>query len=515
MEAEVGGKKTVEFMGNLDGRKTAVTDLDLDTLVICAAKLQLRDLANMAGVCHQFREAAYADSVWEDQCRIRWPPQSASWGGTFQFCGGRDAFVGRHYASQQFRYHDPVDWTSHLPPSPITHILLDNDSIAVSQGSNISIVSIGCPSQQPEVVRMLRDHNARITCMRLLPREMVPHSCRNGVMGPDNNVLVTSSSDHTIRLWGSGRPRTFRGHNVAVNTLADRLLGRSGSGAVLASGGEDGRVRLWSLNSVGGNRGKSPLVATFHAHSESVKDLIIAGHNDSLLVSTSRSLNPKIRVWDVHANTTASGCVGTMHGPEGIPVKLLCDGSTCFVAGGSKVIAFDLRFMSNVATVAVHEPGIASFARSSTGTVFGTGGYDKTAKLWDMRMCGDAQPEPWVSLGDHVGPVHCLHVDRYKVVSGGQMDRLVRVWDANTASEISVLDTIELDMDILRCGVSAMAVQGPRLLTGTCGDVSGVLRYRDFSNCTNPLDTDEGMSEPRRPSSSKFWESEFDRSSKG
>ncbi|BFI18060.1 hypothetical protein MPTK1_6g12130 [Marchantia polymorpha subsp. ruderalis] len=511
--AECGGNSGAEVeCEHTDGRKTNVKDLDMDTLVMCAGRLQVRDLANMAAVCHQFRTAAYADVVWEAQCRTQWPPQKASWGGTFQFCGGRDAFVGRYHASRQFRYSDPVDWPYHLSNSPITHILLENKSIAVSQGSNILVLNIGGPSEQPEVVRMLRDHNARITCMRLFPQELVTSAFRNGVMGPENSVLVTSSSDHTIRLWGNGRPRTFRGHNVGVNTLADRLVGGGrGSSAVLASGGEDGRIRLWSLSSTGGNRGKSPLVATFHAHSESVKELIVVGRNDSLLASTSKASSSKIRVWDTHANTTQGACVGSVSGPEGVPVKLLSDGGTCFVAGATKAVAVDLRTMSTVATVAVDECGICSFARSSTGFVFGTGSYDGTAKMWDMRMGSDDQPEPWVTLGDHDGPVHCLHIDRYKVVSGGQHDRLVRVWDANTGEEISVLDTIELDRDSFRCGVTAMAVQGSRLVTGTCGDVSGVLRYRDFSNCTNPLDAPGVVTEPRSEGgTSKFWEADFE-----
>lgn len=49
---------------------TKVTDLDLDSLVICASNLSLRDLTNMAMTCQRFRDAAYSDTVWEIQCRL-------------------------------------------------------------------------------------------------------------------------------------------------------------------------------------------------------------------------------------------------------------------------------------------------------------------------------------------------------------------------------------------------------------------------------------------------------------
>jgi len=58
--------------GRLDEptNSTKVTDLDLDSLVICASNLSLRDLTNMAMTCRNFRDAAYSDTVWEIQCRL-------------------------------------------------------------------------------------------------------------------------------------------------------------------------------------------------------------------------------------------------------------------------------------------------------------------------------------------------------------------------------------------------------------------------------------------------------------
>lgn len=50
--------------------ETKVTDLDLDSLVLCASNLSLHDLTNMAMTCQRFRDAAYSDTVWEIQCRL-------------------------------------------------------------------------------------------------------------------------------------------------------------------------------------------------------------------------------------------------------------------------------------------------------------------------------------------------------------------------------------------------------------------------------------------------------------
>ncbi|MCD9559189.1 hypothetical protein HAX54_017043 [Datura stramonium] len=81
--------------------------------------------------------------------------------------------------------------------------------------------SVECGRLDPYVT--LRDHTARITSLRLIPFE---ETCLySSKMKKNDNLLVTSSFDHSIRLWWKGHcQRSFRGHNGSV-TLSDKLLG--------------------------------------------------------------------------------------------------------------------------------------------------------------------------------------------------------------------------------------------------------------------------------------------------
>uniref|UniRef100_A0A9I9EA76 Uncharacterized protein n=1 Tax=Cucumis melo TaxID=3656 RepID=A0A9I9EA76_CUCME len=63
---------------------------------------------------------------------------------------------------------------------------------------------------------------------------------------------ILTMSHASIRLWWK---KTFQGYNGPVSTLSDKLLG-DGSDKVLASGGEDGPVRIWFL-STSGKRGNN------------------------------------------------------------------------------------------------------------------------------------------------------------------------------------------------------------------------------------------------------------------
>lgn len=74
--------------------------------------------------------------------------------------------------------------------------------------------------------------------------------------------------------------RCFRGHNGPVTTLADTLLGNSGS-KVLASGGEDCTVRLWSV----GASGKQHPLLTYHGHEKPLSFVTVARYEHPLHIS--------------------------------------------------------------------------------------------------------------------------------------------------------------------------------------------------------------------------------------
>lgn len=307
-------------------------------------------------------------------------------------------------------------------------------------------------------------------------------------------------------LFIQGRSlRTLRGHQGPVSTLADQLVGKQGSPPVLASGGTDGTVRLWSLSYSNNSRGRSPLLATLHGLEPTIKELAVAGHNPALLISAAK--DAKLRVWDVMVTPSSAGvgaCVGTTKGTfEGIPVGLKSVDSICYVGGGTTIKAVDLRTMCTVATVASHASGVLTFSVSPSGTGICTGGSDKIAKLWDLRMVGES-PTPWAVLGNHMGSVHRLHYDSYKVITGGTADRHVRVWNAETGEEISAIDsTISSSTGT---GVSAFAANGGKLVTGTCGEDPGFVRFQDFSNCVNPLVDSRTDVSLEHHNCSKFWE---------
>ncbi|KAL0343910.1 UNVERIFIED_CONTAM: hypothetical protein Sangu_1278400 [Sesamum angustifolium] len=284
---------------------TTITDLDMDSLTRCASYLSLRDISNMAMSCKYLSRAAYSDSIWHRFTGVKrhclhqvnsyslvlftallmeaWPhvvPLRSC-----QDSSIREAYLSRHTALHQFKYVDPLLCDIYTVGKPPHHILFDKNNIIFSQGP--SIHSLNNDDLINGNISFLTrvNHNARITCTRLFSlSEAYLHQSESE---KDDNVLITSSNDHFIRLCSKGGSRCFKGHNGPVLTLSDKILGDD-SGKLFASGGEDGTVRLWSINS-SGKRGQHALKATLYGHEKAVSLMAVAGHKTSLLVSISRN----------------------------------------------------------------------------------------------------------------------------------------------------------------------------------------------------------------------------------
>lgn len=129
-----------------------------------------------------------------------------------------------------------------------------------------------------------------------------------------------------------------------------------------------------------------------------------------------------------------------------------------------------------------------------------------------------AKPNPnAVAELEHGSLVSMLHMDSYKVVTGGPLDYHANIWETDTGLLANQLDCHFPGETQNYDGISAMGVYGSCIVTSGCYEEPAVLYFRDFSNCSVSLSSpDEDRSlkfwEPRNSSDSEDSDSEFEKS---
>lgn len=159
----------------------------------------------------------------------------------------------------QFESESPITCLAVLPSSALRR---DERYSVVGREDGAVEVRANNADFSHNQVWTLRDHSAKVTAVALLERMQ---------------LLATASLDRSLAIYrcsrvaaGKSKPLTLlvTPHRGAVTAVAwDRGTIPIGSDAVtLATGGDDGEVKLWKLSDVLGGKGSLEAVRTLEGH---------------------------------------------------------------------------------------------------------------------------------------------------------------------------------------------------------------------------------------------------------
>jgi WD40 repeat protein len=199
------------------------------------------------------------------------------------------------------------------------------------------------------------------------------------VLSHSGKTLATGDNEGTIRFWLTQEGRMHRmweGHKARVTTLAF-----SSDDAWLLSGGEDGAVSLWSVET-------GECKWTRVAHGNGVQSVAFVGKR--YVLSTGREFGVRIltretgkampQVNGTDMTLTTQGPVGVMaiSSPQGELEPLLA------VGAGNQIVLYSADDLEVLHTLRGHSSRITGLAFSVDGRQLISISHDKTALLWDV-----------------------------------------------------------------------------------------------------------------------------------
>jgi len=265
--------------------------------------------------------------------------------------------------------------------------------------------------------------------------------------------------DGSLRLWeiesGTQIGNDWRdGTKVGVWTI-----GLSLNGKTVASGSNDGKVRLWDVET-------KKVIAKWTGHTGAVCSLCWSVDGKRVV---SGSAGGTIRVWDVESDDTVLGPIKTGH--EHVYAVIYSPDTTKIATGGGydhalkiwdantgallstikhdypvyslawtsdqkKLISgsyrsiriFDTATWQQIAILEGHTGSVFSLSLSQNNCLLASASYDETARLWNLDTNVPVGPPL-----QHQDQVHSAAISAYgKLLVTGCCDKNAHVWDIHT-----------------------------------------------------------------------------------
>lgn len=268
-----------------------------------------------------------------------------------------------------------------------------------------------------------------------LPNE-VPAHARHGCMdlSKDGRRLVTSNPEaKTVTVWSVGRGREVRTINVRARSLCITDDGRR-----VVVGGFDNTIRVWDVEEGREVRcmecvGGKPLQRTSDIY-DYVGDVAVSGDGRRLF---SGGVDGTVRVWDLETGQQQL-CVDREQGGHSTyvyHVDISADGSLAVSSDPNSVRVWDVVTGKQLHNFDQGHNHNTSAVMSGDGRYVASGSHH-AVKVWEV-----ATGEQVLCCNGHDGPIGAVDITsdgRYMV--SGSIDCTVRVWEFGTGTQVATID---------------------------------------------------------------------------
>ncbi len=241
-------------------------------------------------------------------------------------------------------------------------------------------------------------------------------------VSPDGKHIASGSQDGAVRIWnadGRGSPLVLLGHQTGVNSVAFSADGRH-----LVSGSYDKTIRVWNTDGTGE-------ATVFNGHEKEV-NAVAFSPNGMQIVSGSN--DETIRIWNVDGSG-GSAVLGRCPHAEVSSVAFSPDGHRVVSGATDKLVRVWNVDGGKALVLKGHEATVGGTAFSPDGLHIVSAAADKTVRVWNA----DGSGRPLVFKGHDAEVLRVAFSPDGLRIASSSMDRTVRVWNTDGSGRPVVL----------------------------------------------------------------------------
>ena len=243
----------------------------------------------------------------------------------------------------------------------------------------------------------------------------------------DGTTLASAWKD-TVKLWDVTTQQVIAtlSHTSFVHSVSF-----SSNGGILASGLEDGTIKLWNIET-------KESITTLEGHTDRVHSVSFSA-DGTLLVSGSD--DNRIKLWDIKTKENITTLEGHTAGFRSVVFSP--DGRTLASGSSDKTVKlWDVATESNFAALEGHLGWISSVSFSSDGVILASaGGWDNTINLWEVTTGAN-----FATLGSTSGFHSVSFSDDGRILAAGTKEGTVELWDTSGWLEARLEVVVEIDI---------------------------------------------------------------------
>jgi WD40 repeat protein len=211
-------------------------------------------------------------------------------------------------------------------------------------------------------------------------RGFAGHDGAVSVLGvvPNGSLLITGGKDCTVRVWdmSTGKQiRIFQGHQKRELGYGVTALAVRGDGRQVASGSDDGAMRLWDLNAIDEHRALTEATDSLWtvAYSPDGQRLATAGSDRSIRVYNTETFKVE--------TVLSAGAKSPITSLAFFP-----DSNRLAAAGGDRQVdVWDIAKSKRIKELAGHESAILAVAVADNGHWIVSGSADRTVRAFTLE----------------------------------------------------------------------------------------------------------------------------------